>query len=212
MPGTTELWLMLASATLLIGYHLWFLHELQTRPHRTTIGSARALRAAWVADVMTNRRDILAVQTMRNWVMTTSFLASTAALISVGLLTFLMSSDGVTNLIHRLNFAGTRSEDLLTLKLALIIVDFFVAFFNLSLAMRHYNYAVFLIGLSLADEPDVAIARATRHVQNGAMRYAAGMRGFYLTVPLVMWLFGPEWLLAGAAIVTLALWRHDHTG
>ena len=212
MPGATELWLVLASASLLIGYHLWFLHELRTRPQGTTIGSARDLRAAWVADVMTNRRDILAVQTMRNWVMTTSFLASTAALIAIGLLTFLMSSDGVTNLIHRLNFAGTRSEDLLTLKLALVIVDFFVTFFNLSLAMRHYNYAVFLIGLSPGDDPTAAIARATRHVQLGAMRYAAGMRGFYLTVPLVMWLFGPGWLLAGSAVVTLALWRHDHTG
>ncbi len=212
MPGATELWLMLASVSLLIGYHLWFLRELRSRPDRTTIGSAKALRAAWVADVMTNRRDILAVQTMRNWVMTTSFLASTAALIAIGLLTFLMSSDGVTNLIHRLNFSGTRSEDLMTVKLALIIVDFFVAFFNLSLAMRHYNYAVFLIGLSLGEHPDAAIARATRHVQNGAMRYAAGMRGFYLTVPLVLWLFGPVWLLIGAAVVTLALWRHDHTG
>ena len=202
---------MLASAALLIGYHLWFLAELRRKPERTTIGSARQLRAQWVADVMTSRRDILAVQTIRNWVMTTSFLASTAALIAVGLLTFLMSSDGVPNLIHRINFGGTRSEDLLTVKLALVIVDFFVAFFNLSLAMRHYNYAVFLVGLSPGEEPQRAVASATRHVQNGAMRYAAGMRGFYLTVPLVLWLFGPVWLLVGAALVTLALYRHDHT-
>ena len=211
MPETTELWLMLASAGLLIAYHLWFLRELRLRPQATTIGSAKALRAAWVADVMTNRRDILAVQTLRNWVMSTSFLASTAALIAIGLLTFVMSSDGVTNLIHRLNFAGTRSQDLLTIKLALIIVNFFVAFFNLSLAMRHYNYAVFLIGMSPGPDSEAAIARATRHVQSGAMRYAAGMRGFYLTVPLMLWLFGPVWLLAGSAAVTLALWRHDHT-
>jgi len=211
MPQTTEIWLMLASVALLIGYHLWFLRELRLRPEHTTIGSARALRAAWVADVMTNRRDILAVQTMRNWVMTTSFLASTAALIAIGLLTFVMSTDGVTNLIHRLNFAGTRSQDLLTIKLALIIVNYFLTFFNLSLAMRHYNYAVFLIGMSLGADPEPAIDRATRHVQSGAMRYTAGMRGFYLSVPLMLWLFGPVWLLVGSAAATLALWRHDHT-
>jgi uncharacterized membrane protein len=35
------------------------------------------------------------------------------------------------------------------------------------------------------------------------------MRGFYLSVPLALWLFGPSWMLAGSLVLVAVLFRLD---
>ena len=47
---------------------------------------------------MKERRDVLAVQTLRNWIMAASFLASTAILIGLGLLSLLFKPEHVSEL------------------------------------------------------------------------------------------------------------------
>jgi len=37
----------------------------------------------------------------------------------------------------------------------------------------------------------------------------AWLRGFYQSVPLALWLFGPIWMLAGSLIVISVLYRLD---
>lgn len=38
------------------------------------------------------------------------------------------------------------------------------------------------------------------------------MQGYYLSVPLTLWLFRPGWLLAGTLIIIATLCRVDRTG
>ena len=35
------------------------------------------------------------------------------------------------------------------------------------------------------------------------------MRAYYLAVPLVMWLFGPSWLLLSSLLMVVVLYRLD---
>jgi uncharacterized membrane protein len=42
-------------------------------------------------------------------------------------------------------------------------------------------------------------------LNRAALHYTLGMRGYYLAVPLTLWLFGPELLLAGAVVLALIL-------
>jgi len=49
------------------------------------LGQAASARAARVRSVMSQRRDILAGQTLRNWTMGANSLASTAAILIMGL-------------------------------------------------------------------------------------------------------------------------------
>jgi uncharacterized membrane protein len=35
------------------------------------------------------------------------------------------------------------------------------------------------------------------------------MRGYYLAIPLALWLFGPLWLLGGTIILIITLYRLD---
>jgi uncharacterized membrane protein len=44
---------------------------------------------------------------------------------------------------------------------------------------------------------------------HGALHYTIGMRGFYLSVPLALWLFGPSWMLAGSLVLVAVLFRLD---
>ena len=46
----------------------------------------------------------------------------------------------------------------------------------------------------------------------GAAHYTLGMRGFYLAIPLTLWLLGPTWLLGGNAILVAIFYRLDRTG
>lgn len=75
-----------ASVALLAGYHLFLAWRVR---HDTaySVQSVHAMaRAAWVESVMQGRRDLLAVQTLRNSTMAATFLASTAVLLIIGVL------------------------------------------------------------------------------------------------------------------------------
>lgn len=59
---------------------------VRTKPLETSIGLTNRLRWGWVETVMEEKRDLLAVQTLRNWVMAASFLASAAILVAIVIL------------------------------------------------------------------------------------------------------------------------------
>ncbi len=79
-----ETGLIAVLALLLVGYHAYLAYRVQTAPMKTAIGLTNHTRQSWVAMVIQERRDILAIQTLRNWIMAASFLASTAILVSLG--------------------------------------------------------------------------------------------------------------------------------
>jgi uncharacterized membrane protein len=40
--------------------------------------------------------------------------------------------------------------------------------------------------------------------------HTVGLRCFYLTIPLAMWLFGALWLLLGSVLLCVAFYLMDH--
>jgi uncharacterized membrane protein len=76
-----------------------------------------------------DKPDVLAVQTLRNLVMASSFMASTAILLMVGALTAVGAAEYFGGAWHALNITGTTSEDAIAWKLLCLLLDFFVAFF-----------------------------------------------------------------------------------
>jgi uncharacterized membrane protein len=48
-------------------------------------------------------------------------------------------------------------------------------------------------------------------LNHGALHYTLGMRGFYLAVPVGLWMFGPLWMLAGTLVVVWVLNQLDRT-
>jgi len=65
-------------------YHVYLVYKLRRDPLTTAIGITNNVRYMWVKGVIRDKRDILAVQTLRNQVMAATFLASTAFLSVLG--------------------------------------------------------------------------------------------------------------------------------
>jgi len=202
----------LISAGILAGYFLWLARKIAREPNQTVIGYSTIKRHAWVESIVEERRDILAVQTLRNWTTAASFMATTAILIATGALHFLVTIPQQPELLHQLNFLGSIGPAVLTTKLLLIVGALLAAFFNFAVAVRYYNHVSIEINVANADSDDAGIANVQQLMDRGAMHYTAGMRSFYMLVPLALWLFGPVWMLLGAGGLCIALYRMDRLG
>ena len=106
MMSPVEFMIILTAVSILVTYHIRLAYKVRTAPLTTAIGITNQLRRDWVQSIMEERRDILAVQTMRNWVMAASFLASTAILISLGIINAAFRSEKIAAISHSLNMFG----------------------------------------------------------------------------------------------------------
>ena len=211
MVSLTELILLALSIGILAAYHLRLAYTVRRTPLQTSIGVTNHLRSKWAFTIMQERRDILAVQTLRNWIMASSFLASTAILISLGILNTAIKPSAFSQISHALNLAGTTSETMWLIKMLLLFLIFFFSFFNFTLAIRYFNHAGF--GLGIPDHTDdIANHDFMAGVINkGSFHYTLGTRGYYLAVPFGLWIFGPSWMLGGTLLLVLVLNRLDRS-
>ncbi len=135
-----------------------------------------SVRARWVASVLDEKRDIVAVHTLRNMLMAASFFASTAFFAAVGLLSFGMSVGQLPEVFERLSLFGSTDHTLFTGKLLLIAVALFATFFNFALTIRYYNHLAMVLNVSPEAEDGLA-DRAAGLLRRGGVHYSWGMRG-----------------------------------
>lgn len=137
-----------ALSFLILGiYHFHWIYLIYRKPLTTVVGINNHLRGHWVESIMADQRDILAVQTLRNWVMAASFLASTGILICLGLLSVAASPQKMAEITPSLNELVREHRVLWLFKLMVLIVDFFFIFFSFCLAIRYFNHVNFMINV-----------------------------------------------------------------
>jgi len=141
--------LVISTAAVFFVYHMHLYLKIQRDPLTTAIGITNHARHMWVEGIIRDKRDILAVQTLRNQVMAATFLASTAIFISLGSFSAAFRPGVFMEVSHTLNLLGTKTETLWMFKLMLLGILFFVTFFNFS--------ASHCYGFSLAARPYFAI-------------------------------------------------------
>jgi uncharacterized membrane protein len=206
-----EIIFSLAAFSTLFIYHVHLVYKVRRDPLSTSIGITNNLRREWIQNVMVEKRDILAVQTLRNWIMAASFLASTAILIALGTVNIAIWPERISALSHTLNLLGSRNETFLAFKILLLILDFFFAFFNFTLAIRYFNHVNFGVNVP---EKEGSLANhdfMTEVINRGSLHYTLGMRGYYLAIPFALWLFGPTWFLSGTVFLIWVLFKLDRT-
>ena len=196
-------------AVLLGAYHLVLLRRLRTQPTSTAMGRHRVARAAWVKLERGGPRELVVVQAMRNLIMSASFLASTAVLLAAGILGGAFTTDKLSEFANALNFLGVETHRLWLFKLLLLTVNFLAAFFNFSLAMRSFGHVGLMSSLPGEEGAKTGSDSVADELERGARHYALGMRGFYVSIPLMLWLFGPIWMLVGTVLLIVVLRRVD---
>ena len=204
-----EYGLSAAALLLLVFYHVHLYHKIRHDPLSTSQGLAARTRALWVQAMMRDSRDILAVQTLRNWTMAATFLASTAILIGLGIFNLAVTADKQGALSLLISHFGSDHPGLRIGKLILLGIDFLLAFFNFTLAVRYYNHTCFMINLPPDMRTEITVGDVATILDRGGIHYTLGMRAYYLAIPMALWLFGPLWLLAGTLVMITTLYRLD---
>jgi uncharacterized membrane protein len=207
--GQWDFYLTAASFLILAIYHVQWIYRIYRKPMTTSVGITNHLRGHWVESIMEERRDILAVQTLRNWTMAASFLASTGILICLGLLSVAASPEKMAEISPSLNAVLREHRVLWLFKLMVLIVDFFFIFFSFCLAIRYLNHVNFMINVPVNLAHKITPEYITRILNHGMMHYTMGMRGYYFSVLLFLWLFGAIWMLLGTVVITIILYHLD---
>lgn len=206
----SEVFLVIVSLLILSGYHLWLFFQVRREPLSTSIGFNNHVRETWIKYIQDDSRDILVVQTLRNWTMAATFLGSTSIILSLGILSFALTTDGLSDIAHEFNFLGSQNHRVLLIKTLLLTAVYIFVFLTFILAVRFYNHAAFLINIPKNYHLSINSESALTALNQGALYYYLGMRGYYVSIPLVFWLMGPVWMFFSAIIVTFLVYKLDH--
>lgn len=194
------------------GYYYYLDRSTRRDPASTVQGLNSIARRIWVEDVIAGHKDILAVQTLRNSTMAATFLASTAVLLMVGVLTLSGQQEKLNEAWHAVNVFGALHTGLWIVKLMVLLLDFFIAFFSFSLAIRSYNHVGYMINVAHTGRHDMlSPGPVAAHLNRAGRYYTIGMRAYYASVPIVMWLFSPVFMLVATAVLIIVLLRLDRT-
>jgi uncharacterized membrane protein len=204
----------IAIGTTMVGlYYLWLRRKISDNATYTIHRVNELARTLWVANVMRNpAKDVMAVQTLRNFVMGASLMASTATLLIIGTLTLSGQAESIARSWHALNIFGTHSAELWIIKVMILLADFIIAFFAFAMSIRLANHVLFMINVPESDaHHNLSPEAVARRLNRAGHMFAIGMRAFLFAVPLVFWLFGAAFLIIASAGLVFALYRLDRS-
>lgn len=201
------------SLLLLVGYNVFLRLKLRSDPLYTMQAVNALARAAWVETVMkATNKDVLAVQTLRNSIMGATFLSSTAVLLIIGTLTLSGQGGNLGSTWHTLNIFGATHAELWLAKLLVLLLDMLVAFFSFAQAIRLYHHVGYMINVpTTMKHRALSPQHVALHLNRAGSFYAVGMRAYYVSVPLVFWLFGPHFMVLSTLILIPILYYLDRT-
>ncbi|KAM0892413.1 hypothetical protein ACQ4PT_025734 [Festuca glaucescens] len=213
------------------GYHLWLLYAILRHPTRTVVGLNALARKRRVAVIMANteKNGVLAVQTLRNNIMASTVLATTAITLASVISVFIGATAGrsptspssstttSSSSSALLLVYGSKTGQVFAVKYLAISLCFMLAFVCNVQAIRLYAHASFLLGLPPGGgggEEGAAedfAAYVARTVNRGSHAWSLGLRAFYVSLALFMWTFGPIPMLACSVLMCVLLYFLDTT-
>lgn len=204
---------ILVSGLLLVAYYLFLFNRIRRNPSYTTHAINQQARSLWVMDVMNNRqKDVMAVQTLRNFMMAATFKASSAILLIMGTLTLSGQSDSLAKAWHVLNIGESPEPRWWMIKIIALLTVLLVAFFAFAMSIRFLNHVVFMVNLPPQDAQGyLSPKNIARRLNRAGAFYTLGMRAFFTTVPLVFWLFGPVFLIISTFGLIIVLYAMDRS-
>jgi len=187
----------------LVYYELSLLIRERRQPETLARTIHAKLREDWFAAISQQPgTEVLAVQTLRNSLMSATMTASTAALALMGTVTLAIPT-------LRASFGETGFTAHLALELALIAL-LFASLICSVMAARYYNHAGFIGGMPVESEGRKRWnASGVAYVRKAGLLYSWGLRHLVLVAPILAFLLQPLAGVPAALVVTWLLGRFD---
>lgn len=202
MTGTLAWLATLATIAVLVAYEVALTVAQRRRPERMARSAHAALREEWFTAVSRQQgSEILAVQTLRNSLMSATMTASTAMLGLIGTVTLAAPS------LHA-SFGSSAVLPSVTPRLVLELLLLALLFASLvcsAMSVRYYNHLGFIIGMPVESEARERWTQAgTAYARRAGVLYSWGLRHLILVAPILACLLHP---LAGpiAGVVVVAV-------
>ena len=197
----------LATIAVLLAYEMVLIVAQRRLPGRMARSAHAALREDWfIAVSQQNGSEILAVQTLRNSLMSATMTASTAMLGLIGTVTLAAPS------LHA-SFGGLAMLPNVTPRLVLELLLLALLFASLvcsAMAVRYYNHVGFISGMPVESEARSRWAQAgTTYVRRAGVLYSWGLRHLILVAPILACLLHPFAGPIAAVLLVVVLGRFD---
>ena len=197
----------LATIAVLLAYEMVLIVAQRRLPGRMARSAHAALREDWfIAVSQQNGSEILAVQTLRNSLMSATMTASTAMLGLIGTVTLAAPS------LHA-SFGGLAMLPSVTPQLVLELLLLALLFASLvcsAMAVRYYNHVGFISGMPVESEARSRWAQAgTTYVRRAGVLYSWGLRHLILVAPILACLLHPFAGPIAAVLLVVVLGRFD---
>ncbi|KAJ1290240.1 hypothetical protein BS78_02G227900 [Paspalum vaginatum] len=217
-----DLLLIPLSLLLPMAYHVWLWREARLRPLRTGVGINAATRRIWAIGMMKDnaKNAVTVVQSVRNVIMGSTLMATTAILFCTGIAAVLSSTYTIKKPLSDTVF-GAHGEYMMALKYVALLLIFLFSFLCHSLAICFLNQASFLINTSgsagdaglcggqVLLVPPTRDYYVTEVLERGFTLNVVGNRLFYAGVPLLLWIFGPLLAFLSSMVMIPILYNLD---
>ncbi|KAL8474759.1 hypothetical protein ACS0TY_031264 [Phlomoides rotata] len=191
----------------LLAYHVWLLYTIRRHPRRTVIGLNAESRRIWAFCLMADplKNGVLAIQTLRNNIMASTLLATIAITLS-SLISVYVSNESSSS--TRLMNKGSVMP---SIKFFAILICFLVAFLCNMQSIRYYAHTSFLVSVPSFRGRKDAIEYVATNLNRGGFFWSLGLRAFYLSFPLFVWVFGPIPMFVCCCVMVFILYFLDIT-
>eukprot|EP00250_Pteridium_aquilinum_P004350 c14568_g1_i1 orf=257-1054(-) len=211
-----------AAIALLLAYHIFLFYKVRTRPMKTVMGLNLKARRLWVFDMLieNHKKNVLAVQTLRNSIMESTLMATTAILLTAGLATYFTFANNLKQLPGG-NESGKVSSSppflspsvssfgsiSSTIKSFAVLSCFMVSFLCHTQSIRYINHVNYMINIPL--DHIITPEFVADLMERSTFMYGLGSRMFYIAFPLLLWVFGSVPMLICAMVLLHALYSSD---
>lgn len=211
---TFELVSMIVISITFVIYHAILFARILRSPTSTSAGQNNLIRQAWIKVILDERKDILAIQALRNVMMSSSLLATTSLTLSSIIAAFFIKGGDEPSKISEM---GQHLSERFTVehKLFSMIVLFTLSFFSYMQSVRINSHVGFMFGIpsdgSIIDRPDfLTLEYICKCMFRANLYHTLGTRLFYAAFLTVIWLFGHILATISSVFLLIILFFADY--
>lgn len=207
-------WLSLTAYFACWGGYAWF-SERSRWCKAGLVGRSHDFRLEWAYRMLARDVRIIDSNLVGNLMNSVSFYANTTIYIIAGLFAALGGADKLLGVTADLPFGGSfGSQELLELKLVLLLGSFVFAYFKFSWSLRQFNLFSIMVGAAPKGErgtPEIDAYAAKLATMNSLAGddFNRGIRAYYFGLAALSWLINPMLLGFLSFAILLILYRRD---